>query len=297
MDNTTGVEKKKEGFLGQQMIVLPPDSLNEVASNLLIKNFYLTAIGFYPHAEFHDRLREGGANEYILLYCIEGQGKVEIEGLKFKLIPNHFIIIPPKIPHHYKSSLKNPWSIYWVHFSGIRASIIYDRYSLNGQPTVKFIAYNEQRIKNFASIIRLLDHSFEYRSLEYANIKLIHYLSSFIYEHELNPKGQEKNTANHAIEFMKKNLHKSLSISDIAENENLSISRFSEVFKEKTGYSPMHYFIKLKIQKSCQYLYFTALSIKEICIKVGFTDPYYFSRIFKKTMGVPPSRYRSDYKK
>lgn len=297
MDNSTAIEKKREGFLGQQMIVLPPDSLNEVASNPLIKNFYLTAIGFYPHAEFHDRLREGGANEYILLYCTEGQGKVDIEGLKFKLKPNHFIIIPPKIPHHYKSSIANPWSIYWVHFSGRRASIIYDRYSLNGQPTVKFIAYSEQRIKNFVSIIRLLDSSFEYRPLEYANIKLIHYLSSFIYEPELNPTGQEKNTANHAIEFMKNNLHRPLSIADLAGNENLSVSRFSEIFKEKTGYSPMHFFIKLKIQKSCQYLYFTDLSIKQICNKVGISDQYYFSRIFKKIMGVPPSRYKKNYKK
>ena len=297
MDISTDIDKKKEGFLGQQMIVLPPDILKQVETNSLIQNFFLTAIGFYPHAEFHDRKREFGANEYILLYCTEGKGKVNVNNIKYKLKPNNFIIIPPDLPHHYKSSLKNPWSIYWIHFKGKRASMLYERYSFDNEPTVKFIPYDEQRTKDFLTIIQGLNHSFENRSLEFANIKLMHYLSSFVYQSELNPKSQEKNLVNSSIEFMKNNLHNSLSIQDLAANENLSTSRFSEVFKEKTGYPPVHYFIKLKIQKSCQYLYFTDLSIKEICTKVGFSDQYYFSRIFKKTMGVPPSRYKSNYKK
>ena len=56
------------------------------------------------------------------------------------------------------------------------------------------------------------------------------------------------------------------------------------------------YFSNLKIQKSCQYLYFTDLSIKEICREVGFDDPYYFSRMFKKLMGMAPSKYKALYK-
>lgn len=297
MDNSTTLGKKKEGFLGQQMIVLPPDGLKHIADNSLIKDFHLTAIGFYPHAKFHNRKREEGSNEYILLYCTEGQGKVNVNNVLFKLKPNRYIIIPPHLPHHYKSSSKNPWSIYWVHFTGTRASIIFDRYSFEDKPSVKFIAYEEERVKNFLDIMQILKHSFENRSLEFANIKLIHYLSSFIYQPELNPKSLEKNLVSNTIELMKVNLHKSLTIKDFATNENLSISRFSEVFKEKTGYPPIHYFIKLKIQKSCQYLYFTDLNIKEICSKVGFSDQYYFSRIFKKTMGVPPSKYKENYKK
>ena len=297
MDNSTGHDKKKEGFIGQQMIVLPPDILKQVANNSLIKKFFLTAIGFYPHAELHDRKRKYGANEYIILYCTEGQGKVNVNNVKYKLKPNNFIIIPPNLPHHYKSSLKNPWTIYWIHFVGNRAAMLYERYAFENEPTVKFIPYDEQRTRDFFMILQVLNHSFDHRSLEYANIKLMHYLSSFVYQSELNPKSQEKNLVNSTIEFMKNNLHKSLSIKDFAANENLSTSRFSEVFKEKTGYPPVHYFIKLKIQKSCQYLYFTDLNIKEICIKVGFTDQYYFSRIFKKIMGVPPSRYKANYKK
>ncbi len=297
MYDSTVLERKKEGFLGQQMIVLPPDCLKKIVNNILIQNFYLTAIGFYPHAEFHDRKRKTGTKEHILLYCTEGQGEVIINNKKFKLLPNHFIIIPPDIPHHYKSSLKNPWMIYWVHFTGKRASAIYNRYSNENLPIVKFIAYNEQRVKNFLEIIHLLESTFEERSLEFANINLMHFISSFIYQQEFNSKSKEKNMVNNSIDFMKENLHKPLKIDDLANHENLSVSRFSEVFKENTGYPPIHYFIKLKVQKSCQYLYFTDKSIKEISLIIGFNDQYYFSRMFKKTMGVAPSKYKAHYKK
>ncbi|MGB3774109.1 MAG: AraC family transcriptional regulator, partial [Leeuwenhoekiella sp.] len=272
MDNSTDFEKKREGFLGQQMIVLPPDSMKEIVKNLLIHNFFLTAIGFYPNARFHDRKREKGADEYILLYCTEGQGKISVENNKFKIKPNHFIIIPPNVAHHYKSSIKNPWTIYWIHFTGKRALTIYERYSYKKKPRVKFIPYNEIRVENFLEIIQLLEYSFENRSLELANIKLIYFLSSFVYRPELIPKNSENNLISNSIEFMKKNIHKPLKIEDLATNESLSVSRFSEVFKEKTGSPPIHYFNKIKIQKSCQYLYFTDMSIKEICILVGFSD-------------------------
>ncbi len=243
MDNYTTSEKKKEGFLGQQMIVLPPDSLKEIVNNSLIQNLYFTAIGFYPHAEYHDRKREFGSDEYILLYCTEGEGKVRVENHKFKLKPNHFIIIPPQAAHHYKSSIENPWSIYWVDFTGKNASIIYDRYLQERKSAVNFLAYEEQRVKIFMEIIQLLEYSFDKKSLEFANINHLYFLSSFAYEPKLISK---KSIVDNSIDFMKKNLQNSFRIEDFAARENLSVSRFSEVFKEKTGYSPIHYFIRLK---------------------------------------------------
>lgn len=296
MDNPTAFLKKKEGFLGQRMIVLPPDILRQIVKNDLIKDFYLTAIGYYPHAKFHDRKRNSGSSEYILLYCLEGVGEVAIKNSEFEIHPNQFIIIPPNVSHHYRSSLKNPWSIYWVHYKGYRALSLFNKYC-EDLKNVKSIPYNEILIKNFLDIIQILDYSFEARSLEIANLKLMYFLASLIYQEEISPSRGKKNTVTESIDFMKKNIHRNIKIKKLASDQNLSVSRYSEIFREKTGYSPIHYFIKLKIQKSCQFLYFTDLSIKEICAEVGFTDPYYFSRIFKKIIGVPPSKYKENYKK
>src|SRR5690606_25499191 len=118
MDHNEQVKKIKEGFLGQKMIVIPPEVHTVISKNMLINNLYLTAIGFYPQANHHDRERKRGSAQYILLYCIKGKGTVDVFGETHVLLPNHFFIIPKNTPHHYHSSATDPWSIYWIHFEG-----------------------------------------------------------------------------------------------------------------------------------------------------------------------------------
>ena len=54
----------------------------------------------------------------------------------------------------------------------------------------------------------------------------------------------------------------------------------------------MEYFIHLKIQRACRHLTLTRSSIKEISLTLGYSDQYYFSRIFHKVMGLSPLAYR-----
>jgi AraC-like DNA-binding protein len=91
---------------------------------------------------------------------------------------------------------------------------------------------------------------------------------------------------------MQNNLDKTLPIGKIAQSVNLSPSHFSYLFKKKTGFSPIEYFNHLKVQKACQYLLLTELRMKEIAEKIGIEDPYYFSRMFTKVMGISPVNYR-----
>ena len=68
------------------------------------------------------------------------------------------------------------------------------------------------------------------------------------------------------------------------------------VFSRRTGYAPVYYFNQLKIQQASTYLDFTDLKITQICPRLGIDDPYYFSRLFRKHMGMSPSDYKK-YKK
>lgn len=290
------VKKLKEGFIGQRVIVLPPSIIKKVNMNMLMEGVYLTAIGFYPYAIYHDRERRYGCKEYILLYCINGEGYLFLENRKFTLTPNSFVIIPRNLSHHYRSSESNPWSIYWIHFTGKYGNIIYARYANNKNFEIKPIPYDKNRLKLFNKIISLLENGFSERNLEVANIHFLHFLSSLVYHSEINPSSNTMDTVTKSIDFMKKNIKYALTIAQLASECNLSVSRYSELFKKKTGYSPVKYFIQLKIQKSCQYLYFTDLNLKEISVMIGFEDPFYFSRTFKKIMGVPPSKYKRLFK-
>jgi len=296
--NSTGLnlKKVKDGFVGQKMIVLPPNIKKTVLKADLIKRFYLTAIGYYPHAVFHDRERKFGASQYILLYCIEGKGLIHLQDKSIELKPNTYFIIPKNIPHHYKSSQEEPWSIYWVHFIGEYADLIYNRY-MEKEVDLLSIPYDERRITAFDEIFNLLENSFEIRDLEIINIKLQEFISSFIYYKEINPAFQDDDVVSSSIAFMKKNLGSLLSVEELATRQLLSVSHYSRLFRKKTGSSPNQYFNKLKIQKSCQFLYFSDRNIKEICVELGFDDPYYFSRLFKKLMGISPAKYKNQHKK
>lgn len=289
--------KIKEGFLGQQMIVLPPDTKKMVIKNQLTCKLYLTAIGYYPKAIHHDRERKTGSQQYIFLYCTEGKGSVEISKRHYELIPNTYIIIPKNVAHHYRTSESDPWSIYWVHFTGELADLLYDRNSRDAEPEVQTIAYDEQTVAMFELMLSLLENNYSERNMELINIRLLQFLSSFIYNEEMNPLHYAMDQISLSIQYMKENLTRCYAIQELAAYCKFSVSHYSNLFKKKTGCSPMQYFNQLKIQKSCQYLYFTDMNIKEICVKIGFDDPYYFSRMFKKLMGSSPATYRNTYKR
>lgn len=295
MENITSSIKIKEGFIGQRMITTPPNITAEILKNDLIKDFYTTAIGYYPHASYHDRKRKTGSNEYILLYCVEGSGEIGLSDEKYTLKPNSFIIIPPGIRHHYRSSEKNPWTIFWTHILGKNADLLYTKYIHTYTSPVVSIPRSEQIQKNFMKIMNILESGYELTGLEYANLTLFNIVTQMVYQMAIDASETKTDVITSSISFLNNNLDKNLKVEDLAEEQNLSVSRYSELFKKKTGYSPLQYFNKLKIEKSCQYLYFTDLGIKEICAKIGYYDPYYYSRAFKKLMGIPPSKYRKLY--
>lgn len=291
MNNLTK-PKLKEGFLGQTMVVLSPEQKEKAQQQLFFQNLFADAIGYFPNAKHHSRSRKNGIKEYIFLYCLEGEGWIKINKKTIRLTPNTAFIIPENTAHKYGSSVKDAWSIYWIHFSGNYAATLYKRFSTSVDEAIK-IAFDESRINLLNEIIKLLENDFSDEKIEMTHFKLITFLSSLCYSNTLDNTIEDK--ISHSIAFMKTNLNQVLSIDALANQACYSVSRYSELFKQKTGYSPIQFFIRLKIQKSCEYLYFTNLNIKEICKEVGFDDPYYFSRMFKKQIGLSPMQYKKTH--
>ncbi|KDN55594.1 hypothetical protein FEM21_11960 [Flavobacterium seoulense] len=275
--------------MGQTMAVLSADQKEKAHFHPFFHNLFPDAIGYFPNAKHHNRSRKNGIQEYIFLYCLEGEGWIKINGKTIQLQPNSAFIIPQNTPHKYGSSLNDPWSIYWIHFSGNYAATLYNRFSTNANEAVK-IAFDESRIKLLNEIIKLLENNLSDEKIEFIHFRLITFLSSLCYSNTLDNTIEDK--ISDSISFMKANLNQTLSIEALANQAFYSVSRYSELFKQKTGSSPIQYFIQLKIHKSCEYLNFTNLNIKEICKEVGFDDPYYFSRMFKKQMGLSPMQYK-----
>lgn len=95
-----------------------------------------------------------------------------------------------------------------------------------------------------------------------------------------------------ARKYIMAQFNKDISLDDVSREVDISPYYFSKVFKEETGQNFIEYLTELRIERAKDLLTNSNLSIKEICIESGYADPNYFSRIFRKNVGVTPTEYR-----
>ena len=91
---------------------------------------------------------------------------------------------------------------------------------------------------------------------------------------------------------MKQHLNQSLQLDSLASIATLSRSHYVELFKKRTGYAPIDYFIRLRMHHACQLMDTTDASVKEVADSLGYKDALYFSRLFKQINERTPTEYR-----
>ena len=94
-----------------------------------------------------------------------------------------------------------------------------------------------------------------------------------------------------AIKYIQFNYSHDISIDDVAKSVGVSRSHLYRVFMLNVGKSPIDYLTDYRINEACKLLRAGNLSIAEVAVSVGFFDQFYFSRVFKRAKGVPPSKY------
>lgn len=95
-----------------------------------------------------------------------------------------------------------------------------------------------------------------------------------------------------SIAYMMQHLNQPLQVAKLAETAHTSPSHFFALFKRWAGFSPIDYFIHLRMRRASRLLANTSMSVKEIAAALGYDDPFYFSRLFKSVHGTAPSDYR-----
>lgn len=291
----------KEGFKGERFLMLPEYLLEEYSKDPIISNLYLRKIGYFPHVKYHYIQKEKGCDYAMLIYCIDGEGWYQIEHKKYSLRKDEYVILPPYIPYSFGANNENPWSIYWLHYKGENAS-----YYQHSNYTPKHIQNNDcsrlqNRLQLFEEIYHCFSLSYTKEFMRYTSACLQLFLSSFIYLEQYHSiqtlTNRNLSFSGKVIHYMQENIHSALTLEQISAYFNYSPSHFSTLFQKETGASPIHYFLRLKIQKACQYIELTNLKLQEISMALGFEEASYFSRLFTKIMGIPPSVYRKRERK
>jgi len=96
-----------------------------------------------------------------------------------------------------------------------------------------------------------------------------------------------------SIDYMRAHLNEPMRICTLCAIVKLSPSRFFELFKRVTGDTPLNWIIRARMRWAGELLENSTLQIKEVAWRVGYEDPFYFSRLFKSVHGISPSKYRT----
>jgi AraC family transcriptional regulator of arabinose operon len=281
---------------GRQRIKIPKTILkSRVYSNSLLRHLHVCSIGYYPKAKDHYTYRKKGLPENFLFYCVDGHGWYQIKDQRYEVGPSEFFILPQNVEHAYGSNTDHPWTIYWIHFGGEALP------QFNNTHAVKE-SFKPTHVKNtgeissvFSKIYKSLELGYSIDNLLFANMCFSQFLTLFVYNsrHYAAASNDKMDCVDSAILYMQSHINENISLNELSGLYNYSVSRFSNLFKQKTGYAPIDYFVQMKMQKACQELDFTGRSIKDIAMSMGFDDPYYFSKRFRAIIGLSPKKYRA----
>jgi YesN/AraC family two-component response regulator len=274
---------------------IPFPLIEEQKANPLTRDLYFTEIGEIEV--------EGGTiwnldeklDNNMLVFCTKGSGIVMFAGEQIPVSGEQFFIIPKGDTFKFYSVINENSKLLVVHFDGKNSNLLGKEFSVvrNIIPSVNNRVANREML--FDEIFNNLSRGFHDENLVYVNFCFGHLLATFIYANKTSDDlADESNPIiRRSIDFMNKNLGEKLSLNQISKEAGYSPTYFTTLFKKETNYSPLSYFSHLKIVKACEFLDYTRIKVKEISFTLGFTDPYYFTKDFKKKMGMSPRQYRN----
>lgn len=234
----------------------------------------------------------GIRDHYLIHLVIAGKGTFQAAGRTWELQPGDLFLAAPNQLVAYTADEQQPWEYRWVGFNGACAHKLVSRLPFTDAEPV-------HHTKDPDTLQDILDHLFLARGLEPQDeAAMLGYLYLFIaalMKETCERRPRATSSANqyvlNAIKYIQFNYSHDISIDDVAKSVGVSRSHLYRVFMSNVGKSPIDYLTEYRINEACKLLRTGSLSIAEVAISVGFFDQFYFSRVFKKAMGMPPSKY------
>lgn len=232
-------------------------------------------------------------SEYQINYLTEGSGVLENERGTFIVKQGSLMIIRKGEWHRYRPNKDTGWNENYIGFDGMFSKhLLLENQILQGQSVIN-CPIDEKFIDTYYTIFDLAQRE-EPGFQQIASgliIKLLGYVVAFQKQQDFSGKMIEKIIQKARFQ-MRENIGDNINLELLASNNNICYSYFRRMFKQYTGMSPHQYHLELKIMDAKEQLISTNKTIKEICYDLGFQSTHYFSRFFKKKVGINPSEFR-----
>lgn len=289
-------------------------------------NPYVRFVMRYFNTYEQHRVPRRSLYDYGLVVVLEGEIDFSYEGKTVEVHEGEAHIMPPAVNHFEYIKKGNTCSYFVVHFDTVyrpetsdwRVDDVYIPSCVMGSSEMimdeerlrairKEDAFITRPVKikvhDFASLVEKLE-KMEYvyelfnptADAQWDRLLLKAYLQEILvdlFEPERRiRKGYQAACVGKFIAYVNENLHTDIDVAAIAKTYGFTPNYFRTLFKRATRLTPYDYIQRKRIDKSKVKLDLTSDSVQDIAFQVGFNDPYYFSKVFKKTVGMTPSEYR-----
>lgn len=255
------------------------------------KYIEVSSCGCYESIPRFRIMRKNGRIDYQLIYVKSGKMKVNTEKKKYILNAGDIILYRPGVMQNYYSD-GDDVTFYYIHFSGtgVQEMLSFfkdDYYSIGDFYDMESFCKSYYEAKWLLENIN--DMVFEGKLMA-----LFGLVCDKICEHTF-PTEKDFTKIKKAVYHINSNYNKKFILEDLAKMCNMSKFHFIKLFKTTMGVTPQKYHTMLILEYSKTMLTDTKLNISEISHSLGIYDQLYFSRIFKKNIGLSPIEYRRKY--
>jgi AraC family transcriptional regulator, arabinose operon regulatory protein len=287
-------ERHHDRNLPRSWITLPAPIQRRAHADPLLRGLFPSHVGYFPRARSHTISRATGLTSTIFNYCVKGRGWCTLTNTRFEARPGDIMVVPAGEPHAYGSDPDDPWTVHWFHAMGANVPRLLEHLGVRREAPIVHVGRSAQLEALFAEMREALEDDYSEQRLLYAAQTLAHLMGVMIRLH-LSVRHRQPTASQRVastLQHVKGRLAAAHTVPELAALAELSPSRYSELVRSSTGYSPKEYVMRLRMHRAAQLLDTTELPVKAIALEVGFADPLHFSRAFRRINEQSPRGYR-----
>ena len=259
---------------------------------------HLQEIGSLTALREHTSDRDG-LRSFLFLVVRKGSGKLIYNGREYRLAAGACAFIDCRKPYAHTTSA-DLWTLSWCHFYGPTMTSLYEKYVERGGKTAFFPPDTAPFLSTLDRLNKAAGSGDYIRDMkineELSRLCTLLMAESWHPEASL-PYPAKRQSVTEVKEYLDRHYAERITLDQLSNRFFINKYYLSRMFKEQFGLPVIAYLLEVRITHAKQMLRFTDRSVEEIGMECGLGALHYFSRVFKSVEGVPPSLYRSQWRK
>ena len=264
-------------------------------NNNINGEFRAVAVGREKCSENKKQIGPVLKNRFTVQLITSGKGYFTVEGKTYLLKENDVMFIPANRIISYYPDRNDPWVYYWFEYVGQNAVLINERAGFSHENPV----FHTKQAETLAAVMDKMCRTDDEQTDDLTTVALIYEFFARIISERKKPVppsqyGKDE-TVKNILLYINDNYNRpSLSLKELGKIFNFNESYLSRVLKKGLSVSFVRYLTALRMQKAGMLLMRKDMSVKSIALSVGYRDPLYFTREFKRYYEITPTEYRRE---